>query len=136
MKSGEELPDSSLKDMIGEDFESALYDFKFNIAHYSSMHQELLHSSKIDDKKMFLLQSYWNNTANNKDYELSLYTLSVALYQHYEKKVIILIDEYDVPLQNAYAFDLKHHDSEFTFYNKMLYFLKSFFQRLLNRTSS
>ena len=119
----------TLKDMIGEDFESALYDFKFSVAHYLSMHQELLHSSKIDANTMYLLQSYWNRTANDKDYELSLYTLSVALYQHYEKKVIILIDEYDVPLQNAYAFDLKYHDSEYTFYNKMALFFKILFSK-------
>ncbi len=38
----------------------------------------------------------------NSDAELSIYQLSKFLYQYYGKKVIILLDEYDTPMQEAY----------------------------------
>ncbi len=39
----------------------------------------------------------------NSDAELSIYQLSKFLYQYYGKKVIILLDEYDTPMQEAYV---------------------------------
>ena len=41
-------------------------------------------------------------TGNEKNIENSLKTLSRLLYKHYGKKAVILIDEYDVPLDKAY----------------------------------
>ena len=41
-------------------------------------------------------------TSNEKNIENSLKTLSRLLYKHYGKKAVILIDEYDVPLDKAY----------------------------------
>ena len=38
----------------------------------------------------------------NSDAELSIYQVSKFLYQYYGKKVIILLDEYDTPMQEAY----------------------------------
>jgi hypothetical protein len=48
--------------------------------------------------------------------------LSECLYQYYEKKVIILIDEYDVPLENAYYSG---------FYDEMTVFIRSLFESAL-----
>ena len=40
---------------------------------------------------------------NEVDATLSIYRLSKFLYQYYGKKVIILLDEYDTPMQEAYV---------------------------------
>ena len=39
---------------------------------------------------------------NESDISFSLYQISMFLYQYYGKKVIILLDEYDTPMQEAY----------------------------------
>ena len=41
--------------------------------------------------------------ANETELTLSLHQLSKFLYQYYGKKVIILLDEYDTPMQEAYV---------------------------------
>ena len=40
---------------------------------------------------------------NEADATMAIYQLSKCLYQHYGKKVIILLDEYDTPMQEAYV---------------------------------
>ena len=56
------------------------------------------------------------------DYLTSLAFLSECLYQAYQKKSIILIDEYDVPLENAYFAG---------FYEEMVSFIRSLFESAL-----
>ena len=65
-------------------------------------HTHLLNSDKIDedDKKEF--KRYCGGETNNQELEGALRFLSEFLYKAYEKKVIILIDEYDTPLSSAY----------------------------------
>lgn len=50
-------------------------------------------------------QDFLNVSAEMEAYEasLSLQQLSGYLYRYYKKKVIILLDEYDTPMQEAYA---------------------------------
>ena len=55
-------------------------------------------------------------------YATSLRTLSECLQIHHEKNVIILLDEYDVPLENAY------HEG---FYEEMVGFIRSLFESCL-----
>lgn len=51
-------------------------------------------------------QSYFERMASNmseEDAPLALYQLSDFLYRYYKKKVIILLDEYDTPMQEAFV---------------------------------
>ena len=57
----------------------------------------------------------------------SIKTLSQCLEQYYGKKAIILIDEYDVPLENAYFCG---------FYDKMIGFIRSLFESALKTNDS
>lgn len=56
------------------------------------------------------------------NYNDSLAFLSQCLYEYFNEKVIILIDEYDVPLENAYTRG---------FYDKMVDFIRSLFESAL-----
>lgn len=63
-----------------------------------------------------------NGTASEAQYTKSLEFLSLCLMKCYGKKVIILIDEYDVPLENAWFRG---------FYTEMADFLRSLFESAL-----
>ena len=56
------------------------------------------------------------------DLQDALLKLSHCLYMHYQQKVIILIDEYDVPLQSAYTNG---------YYDEMVDFLRNVFSSAL-----
>lgn len=62
----------------------------------------LLNSEKLaEDEKMFI-ERIINRTAQDSEYNNTLTNLCSYLFSHFEKKVILLIDEYDTPLQIAY----------------------------------
>lgn len=63
-----------------------------------------------------------NAQGDESDYLSSLRFLSQILYEVYGKKVVILIDEYDVPLENAYFAG---------FYDEMVTFVRSLFESAL-----
>ena len=70
---------------------------------------------KLYEKNQFLMDSeclseseikYFNRMKSDmdeKDAPMALYQLSDFLYRYYGKKVIILLDEYDTPMQEAYV---------------------------------
>ena len=63
-----------------------------------------------------------NLRGSRQDYVTSIRFLSDCLYQYTGQKVIILIDEYDVPLENSYFAG---------FYNEMAGFIRSIFESAL-----
>lgn len=67
-------------------------------------HKKMLLSEKLDEEDKKLFKKYLSETISQAELEQSLYVLSEFLFKVYEKKVIILIDEYDSPLTNAYQY--------------------------------
>lgn len=63
-----------------------------------------------------------NRKADDNEYLTSLKFLSECLYAFYGRKTVILIDEYDVPLENAYFSG---------FYDKMVRLIRSLFESAL-----
>ncbi|HBN56401.1 MAG TPA: hypothetical protein DD414_06465 [Lachnospiraceae bacterium] len=67
-----------------------------------SQHDFLRHKNILTDKD----REYWDRVSVNMsegDASLALYQLSEYLYRYYHKKVMILLDEYDTPMQEAYV---------------------------------
>ena len=77
------------------------------------------------EKKEFL--SLMEGTAPMTKYCTALQTLSKCLEKYHKQKVIILIDEYDVPLENAYFNG---------FYDEMVSFIRSLFESALKTNES
>ena len=94
----------SLKGVDGLTFEDAYGMLRRIIRAEVSRLQMLLDSERIseDDKKP--LERILKEEDTKDDIQNSLKTLSFLLYQHYGQKTVLLIDEYDVPLDKAYHY--------------------------------
>ena len=112
----------SLKDMKNLTFDRQLNSFSHIIYRLLEIHLELLESNKLTDVTKRKLKSLHSETASIEDLSTSLQIISQAMFTHYHQKVIILIDEYDVPLQAAYQND---------YYDEMVDFLRSVFSSSL-----
>ena len=110
----------SLKGAEGPNFESAYKMFKTEIVGEFKRHRYLLTSDKVEKEDQLLYQSIIDQSAGLEDFKGSLKFLSQCLASHYDQKVIILIDEYDVPLEKA-------HFAKKSYYNEMVDFIRAFF---------
>ena len=98
----------SLKDVHGRDFYKAYRKLASVVSYVANQFSCLNNSTEIteDDKdKLKILQKYsLLRNIDNEDYLTgSLFTLVNCLYKHFKRQVILLIDEYDVPLAKAAA---------------------------------
>ncbi|MBR1624044.1 MAG: AAA family ATPase, partial [Pseudobutyrivibrio sp.] len=133
----------SLKSGKQMDFYNSFMILRKEIIGEFTRHLYLYNSDNLSDseKQNFIDlehgEMYWNeldrNFANNAErqeafnrevgkYAVALKTLSELLEKHHGRKAIILIDEYDVPLENAY---------QLGFYDEMIGFIRSLFESAL-----
>ena len=117
----------SLKSMKQSDYQEAFSEFKNMISKEVWRHKELLVSDKLMPLSRKKLEMICNDTADNAVYNTALKLLSDCLYEVYGKKVIVLIDEYDVPLENAYFNG---------FYDEMINLIRSVFESVLKTNDS
>ena len=90
----------SLKDIDGETFENAMYRFREILSELFSSYLFIL-SDIADESSRTLFTRLMSDTSSIDDIAISLRFLSRLLYTYYMQKAIILIDEYDVPLDKA-----------------------------------
>lgn len=90
----------TLKGIEGMTFEEARNMLKIILKNEARRHYYLKNSDRLtDDDKQQYEQILLGTAENTAD---SLRLLSQLLFLHYDKKVVILIDEYDVPLDKAF----------------------------------
>ena len=87
----------SLKSMKQASYTNAFYMYKNLIAKEYEKHKIILESNKILDSEKEVFQNIMEQRADQNVYLNFIRTLSDILAKYYEKNVIILIDEYDVP---------------------------------------
>ena len=108
------------------DFETAYKLICRQIAGEYERHQYLL-DGEMSPKNKKKFQQIMEEDADRDLYVDSLYFLSKCLYEHFDKKTILLIDEYDVPLENAHMRG---------FYQEMADFIRSLFESVLKTNNS
>ena len=116
----------SLKCSKQPTFERAFEELKKVIAYEYERHKFILQDKKLEDQKDRYLKIL-KLEGNISDYSDSIKFLSECLEKYYNKKVIILIDEYDVPLESSFFEG---------FYKEMISFLRSIFESALKTNSS
>ena len=90
----------TLKGIEGMTFEESRNMLKIILKNEARRHYYLKNSDRLtDDDKQQYEQILLGTSENTTD---SLRLLSQLLFLHYDKKVVILIDEYDVPLDKAF----------------------------------
>ena len=88
------------KNLKQDNYEDMYDAYKIMIRELYSRKEYLMETLSDNDKKLF--NSFLRKDATKGDYQKAVYTLTEMLYKHYGKKTIILIDEYDVPIQQGY----------------------------------
>ncbi len=112
----------TLKSAKQPSFESAYGKLRNDIADEFQRHQYILKSGKMNEREKTLFQKIVDGEAGYDDYSGALKFLSKCLCQTTGKQAVILIDEYDVPLENAYFQG---------FYEEMADFIRSLFESAL-----
>lgn len=114
----------SLKDMK--------YDlFSMQIEYYSILFSRILRQFpeiyRLDVFNQSQFNRYLNHQSSLVELSESLLNLCIALQEYYHQKVILLIDEYDVPLQTAYTYG---------YYDQMVQFLSHLFGSALKTNTA
>ena len=117
----------SLKSAKQPNFEMAYKSLLGEIIKEYERHRYVLLGKALLDKNKDKYNDIMNGKAEKIDYAKSLEFLSDCLKTYHKKNTIILIDEYDVPLENA------HFEG---FYNEMITFIRSLFESALKTNES
>lgn len=108
----------TFKDVKFDTWETTIDKIKGLLQEEYGRHQELLASDKLSAYEKEYFGKILDSSANEVELTSALERLSKMLTSHYGKAPIIIIDEYDTPIQEGYAKD---------FYEEIIGFMRNFF---------
>lgn len=112
----------SLKGAKAGNYEDAKAMMKYIIAAESRRLYDRMSGDKLSEKQKEQMKSLMSDNMKDTELMTALWILSSILKEYYGKKVIILIDEYDVPLDKAF---------ENNYYNEMIILLRNMLEQSL-----
>ena len=115
----------SLKDLKENSWEECLESLKDIMYKVFNEYEFLKEKLNFVEKRQF--DKIWEMTGNEKNFKTSLLDLSKYLNKYYSKKVIVLIDEYDSPIINAF---------DKGYYNEAIEFFQVFYSSALKTNDS
>ena len=115
----------SLKDLKGDTWEKCFENLKKTMYKIFNKYEFVRERLNIVEKRQF--DKIWEMRDNEQSFKTSLLDLSNYLNKYYGEKVIILIDEYDAPIINA--FDKGYH-------NEAMNFFQTFYSSALKTNNS
>lgn len=93
----------SFKDISGNDFEDAYGRLQSTIAEFCIENSYLCESDKIEDTYKEIFLRLKKSNGSKTDVQNSLWVIMKMMQMHFGKSVILLLDEYDVPIAKAQA---------------------------------
>ena len=117
----------SLKGVDADSYTKAKAQIIKIINREARRHRLLLKSEKLDSFDKELLTQLLSRNMEEDTITSSLQELTELLEAHFSKKVVVLIDEYDVPLAKAY---------ENGYYNEMVFLIRNLFGNVLKTNDS
>ena len=113
----------SMKEVIGNSLEELYNSLKTVCSDLYEKHNYI--RKYLNERNLEFFDEVWKR--RDTDYSTALKFLSEILENYYNKKVIVLIDEYDVPLTSAY---------EHGYYNEAVVLFKKIYGSVLKTNSS
>ena len=117
----------SLKGVNADSYENARSLLKRIVVEEAKMHRIIMSGNRLDDIDKAEYMSLVTGEMGEDTLVYSMKTLTALLEKYYEKKVIVLIDEYDVPLAKA---------NENGYYDQMVLLVRNLFENVLKTNSS
>lgn len=108
----------TFKDVKFDSWNATVEKIKGLLQEEYGRHQVLLYSDKISNYEKEYFSRILESTANEVELTSSLERLSKMLASHYGVAPVIIIDEYDTPIQEGYSKD---------FYDEIIGFMRNFF---------
>ena len=115
----------SLKDLKEDTWEECIESIKDTMYKIFNEYSFLREKLNVVEKRQF--DKIWEITGNERNFKTSLLDLSNYLNKYYGEKVIILIDEYDAPIINAF---------DKGYYNEAINFFQTFYSSALKTNNS
>lgn len=108
----------TFKDVKCQTWEETLRKIRKLISLEFMRHEELETSTKLSayEKEQYI--RFAAGSADDVDYQMGLQLLSLLLHKHHDKEAIIIIDEYDTPIQQGHSCN---------FYDEIVGFMRNFF---------
>lgn len=108
----------TFKDVKFDTWEATIDKIRGLLQEEYGRHQELIDSDKLSQYEKIYFTKILDSSANEVELTSALERLSKMLAVHYGKAPIIIIDEYDTPIQEGYSKD---------FYDEIIGFMRNFF---------
>ena len=108
----------SFKDVKFDSWEATFAKISELLQEEFGRHSELKDSGRLKDYEIDFFRKVLNGQASEVELSASLQKLSKMLKEHYSIAPIIIIDEYDTPIQEGYAKE---------FYDEIIGFMRNFF---------
>ena len=108
----------TLKDVNDTNYKNMLLNLKTALLSVFREHRYLLESDKIYEDEKERIKDILFCREDEVALKVAIKELSEYLYRYFDRPVILLIDEYDVPIQSAYIND---------YYDEAINFLKTFY---------
>lgn len=108
----------SFKDVKCDDWKETYEIITKLISAEFRRHAELGKSNLLSDFEKMQYSQLSEGNADSAEYQLSLKTLSMFLHRHFGREAVIIIDEYDTPIQQGHTMG---------FYKDIIAFMRNFF---------